>query len=463
MKNDLLAHASCDICYNMNADWSLPKRHIYTVSELTQNIKEFLEDAFPFVWVAGEVSNLRQPGSGHLYFTLKDPKAQISAVVFRGQTRSLKFDLGDGMSVIAMGRVNVYVSRGTYQIIVEYLEPGGLGALQLAFEQLKDKLSKEGLFDDTNKQPIPSLPRTIAVITSPSGAVIQDFLNVTQRRFPNLAIEILPVKVQGEGSIEEIVHALELANNRASADLVVLARGGGSLEDLQAFNSEAVARAIYSSNIPVVSAIGHETDYTISDFTADLRAPTPSAAAELVVPEKQRLLADINRMRSSLMFSIKHRVRLLSDQTRHLSKRLVHPKRRIIDYRLQIDDLVVRADRAYTVLLQKKRDRVRMLEDFLARRGPSISIKLLNNVVEKLDQKLRIRTTNLIKEKRGALQVAKARLETLNPLAVLDRGYSITRRLADFSIIKDVAQIGVGESVAVKVAKGEMVCRVERK
>jgi exodeoxyribonuclease VII large subunit len=213
----------------------------------------------------------------------------------------------------------------------------------------------------------------------------------------------------------------------------------------------------------VVSAIGHETDYTISDFTADLRAPTPSAAAELVVPEKQRLLADINRMRSSLMFSIKHRVRLLSDQTRHLSKRLVHPKRRIIDYRLQIDDLVVRADRAYTVLLQKKRDRVRMLEDFLARRGPSISIKLLNNVVEKLDQKLRIRTTNLINEKRGALQVAKARLETLNPLAVLDRGYSITRRLADFSIIKDVAQIGVGESVAVKVAKGEMVCRVERK
>jgi exodeoxyribonuclease VII large subunit len=447
----------------MEADWNLPKRHIYTVSELTQNIKEFLEDAFPFVWVGGEVSNLRQPGSGHLYFTLKDKEAQISAVVFRGQSRSLKFDLSDGMAVIAMGRVNVYESRGIYQIIVEYLEPGGLGALQLAFEQLKAKLSSEGLFDESKKQSLPCLPRKIAVITSPSGAVIQDFLHVAQRRFPNMAVEIVPVRVQGDGSIEEIVHALELVNESATADVVVLARGGGSLEDLQAFNSEAVARAIFSSKIPVVSAIGHETDYTIADFTADLRAPTPSAAAELVVPEKQRLSAGIERTKIALVMTITRRVSLLREQAQHLSKRMVHPSRRIIDCRLQIDDLVERGRRAYAGLLREYRGRMRVLEEALARRGPLSSIKLSHNLVETLNQSIEFGIINLIQTRRASLQVAVARLETLNPLAVLKRGYSVTRNFTDLTIIKDVEQIGIGEQVAVRVAKGEMVCRVERK
>jgi exodeoxyribonuclease VII large subunit len=447
----------------MEADWNLPKRHIYTVSELTQNIKEFLEDAFPFVWVGGEVSNLRQPGSGHLYFTLKDSTAQISAIMFRGQSRSLKFDLSDGMAVIAMGRVNVYESRGIYQIIVEYLEPGGLGALQLAFEQLKAKLFSEGLFDESKKQSLPCLPRKIAVITSPSGAVIQDFLHVAQRRFPNMAVEIVPVRVQGDGSIEEIVHALELVNESDTADVVVLARGGGSLEDLQAFNSEAVARAIFSSKIPVVSAIGHETDYTIADFTADLRAPTPSAAAELVVPEKQRLSAGIERKKTALVMAIMRRVSLLREQAQRLSKRMVHPSRRIVDCRLQIDDLVERARRAYAGLLREYRGRMRVVEEALARCGPLISIKMSHNLVETLNQRIEFGIINLIQTRRTSLQVAVARLETLNPLAVLKRGYSVTRNFTDLTIIKDVEQIGIGEQVAVRVAKGEMVCRVERK
>ena len=260
-----------------------PQRKIYSVSELSQQIRNLLEKEFPDVWVVGEVSNFRAASSGHLYFTLKDESAQIRAVCFRNQARYLKFRPQDGISVIARGHLSVYETRGEYQLYIEYLEPAGLGALQLAFEQLKQKLAAEGLFDPGRKKPLPLLPRTVGVVTSPTGAVIRDILRVLRRRFRNMNVMLGPVKVQGEGAAEEIVEGIKTLNRQTGVDVIIVARGGGSLEDLWAFNEEIVARAIAASKIPIISAVGHETDFTIADFVADLRAPTPSAAAALVV------------------------------------------------------------------------------------------------------------------------------------------------------------------------------------
>ena len=275
--------------FQEHSDAGSQQRKIYSISELNAEIRTLIEESFSFVWIFGEISNFRTPASGHFYFTLKDNASQISAVMFRGQQRHLKFQPEDGMSVTGMGRLGVYEPRGTYQIILEYLEPSGIGALQIAFEKLKGRLAAEGCFEDEFKKPLPFLPKNISIITSPSGAAVHDILKTIDRRFPNLHIQIIPVKVQGYGSAEEIVAALELLNARNEAEVAILARGGGSLEDLQAFNTEPVARAIFASEIPIVSAVGHETDYTISDFVADLRAPTPTAAAELVTPDKSEL------------------------------------------------------------------------------------------------------------------------------------------------------------------------------
>ncbi|MGD2037635.1 MAG: exodeoxyribonuclease VII large subunit, partial [Desulfobacterales bacterium] len=279
-----------------------PMRKIYTVSELNAQIKSLLEEQFPFVWIVGEVSNFRTPLSGHFYFTLKDDASQISAVMFRGQQRQLKFQPEDGMRITGMGRLSVYEPRGTYQIILEYLEPSGIGALQIAFEKLKSRLADEGLFDERHKKAIPFLPHKIALITSPSGAAVHDMLNIIDRRFPNVNIQVFGVKVQGDGAEAEIAAALEQLNQQTDIDVAILARGGGSLEDLQAFNSESVARAVYASEIPTICGIGHETDYTIADFVADLRAPTPSAAAELAVPVKSELLQRLNDLSVDLSY-----------------------------------------------------------------------------------------------------------------------------------------------------------------
>ena len=258
------------------------QRRIYTVSDLTADIKYILEDKFPFVWICGEISNFRVPASGHFYFTLKADNAQINVVMFRSQNRNLRFVPENGMSVTGLGRISVYEPRGAYQIIFEYLEPEGAGAIQLAYEQLKARLVEEGIFDEKHKKPLPYLPQKISIITSPTGTVVHDILKIINRRFSNVHIEIIPVKVQGEGSEDEIAAALKLLNARDDSDIAIIARGGGSFEDFHAFNSEVVARSIFKSEIPIISAVGHETDFSIADFVADLRAPTPSAAAELV-------------------------------------------------------------------------------------------------------------------------------------------------------------------------------------
>lgn len=447
----------------MNRRFTPSKRHIYTVGELTHDIRALLEEAYPFVWVAGEISNFRTPASGHFYFTLKDPGAQISAVMFRSQNRTLKFRPEEGLAVIAMGRLSVYEPRGIYQIIVEYLEPEGIGILQLAFEQLKAKLAAEGLFDEEHKRPLPFLPKNVGVVTSPTGAVILDILHVINRRFPNVVVEVAPVRVQGEGAAEEIGNALQLLNERGDADVIVVARGGGSFEDLQAFNSEVVARAIFSSRIPVVSAVGHETDYTIADFTADMRAPTPSSAAELIVPVKEELIRRISALRVALKSAAVQRIRLLRERTVQISRRLVHPGRQIAYYRLRLDDVFGRIQRGLSSQFQDKKDRLDIVRERLVRCSPQFMVEDLSLLLAHHRRTLFSAMQLYLESNKGTLRTTAAKLNALSPLAILERGYSVTRALPNYALVKDVQQVRVGQGVEVTVSKGSMVCRIERK
>jgi exodeoxyribonuclease VII large subunit len=449
--------------FYMNKTIPWAERRIFSVTKLTQSIKGLLEDSYPFVWIAGEISNFHRPVSGHYYFNLKDPGAQINAVMFRAQNQSLKFRPEDGMAVVAMGRLNVYEPKGIYQIIIEYLEPEGIGVLQLAFEQLKAGLAAEGLFDEKHKRPLPFLPQKIAVVTSPTGAVIRDIIHVINRRFPNVALDIAPVKVQGKGAAEEIAQALELLNQMDEADVIVLARGGGSLEDLQAFNSEIVARAVFSSHIPVVSAVGHETDFTVADFTADVRAPTPSTAAEIVLPVKEELLKRIQEIRSAAKSAMLQRVRLLKERSVQLLKRLVHPGRQIADYRLRIDDALARILRGHSRQFDEKKDRLNVIQERLDRNSPLSIIEDLNVLLKYHRQSLRSALQFYLQLNSGALRTTVAKLNALNPLAILERGYSVTRTLPDYALVKDVQQVSLGQQVKVNVSRGAMVCRIERK
>ena len=304
-------------------------RYIYKVNELTSSVKIILEDSFPNIWVEGEVSNFRNPSSaGHFYFTLKDSRSEIRCVFFKSHNEKIKFELKDGMHVIVCGRVSIYEARGVYQLNVTKMEPKGIGALQLAFEQLKEKLFKEGLFDESHKKSIPIVPNRIGIVTSPTGAAIKDMLHVLKRRFSNVEIIINPVKVQGDGAKEEIAEAIEDFNKLINIDVLIVARGGGSLEDLWAFNEEIVARAIYNSKVPVISAVGHEIDWTISDFVADLRVPTPSVAAETVIASKNELidrLDDIeNRLKAAPLDMIKEYSQRLDEIEDGLQLRFRH-------------------------------------------------------------------------------------------------------------------------------------------
>jgi exodeoxyribonuclease VII large subunit len=440
-----------------------PMRKIYTVSELNGQIKSLLEEQFPFVWIVGEVSNFRIPLSGHFYFTLKDEASQISAVMFRGQQRQLKFQPEDGMRITGMGRLSVYEPRGTYQIILEYLEPSGIGALQIAFEKLKARLADEGLFDDKHKKAVPFLPHKIALITSPSGAAVHDMLNIIDRRFPNVNIQVFGVKVQGEGAETEIAGAIEQLNQKTDIDVAILARGGGSLEDLQAFNSESVARAIYASEIPIISGIGHETDYTIADFVSDLRAPTPSAAAELAVPVKIELLQRINDLSADLRYRMTHLIQRFRTSLADMSQRLIDPQKQIEDWRLRIDDVASRMIRNVKMRLDRKKERFFWLKDRLLINSPSNQSRNLNIMVEQNAYKL-LKLINIIIDKKSAdLRKLSVQLQTLSPISILKRGYSITRTIPDLNVVMDPKMVAIGQDLEVMVAKGTLTCRVKGK
>ncbi len=389
---------------------------VFTVSELTYVIKDLLENAFPFVWVEGEVANLRCPNSGHLYFTLRDKEASLRAVIFRGQRQYLKFELEDGLHVLCFGRISVYEPRGEYQLIVQLVEPKGLGALQLAFEQLKKRLAKAGFFDEARKRPLPVLPKTVGVVTSLSGAAIRDFLKVALSRYPKAHIIIFPVRVQGDGAAQEIAEGIRLLGLQKSVELIVVTRGGGSLEDLWAFNEEIVAKAIYESPIPVVSAVGHEIDYTICDFVADARAPTPTAAAQMVFPAIDKLIEQIENLKTRMFH-------LINALLAHKHNKLVELSQRLKDPRDS---------------LRETKERLKHLNERLLR---SIERQLIY--------------------KNQKLSALSRHLEAVSPLSVLNRGYSLVKKLPDKKLIKEAQELSKGDKLEIIFRKGVAIAKVE--
>jgi len=439
------------------------QRNIYTVSQLNSEIKLLLEEKFPFVWISGEISNCKMPGSGHLYFTLKDENSQISCVMFKGQKQNLKFDLENGLSITGLGRISLYEPRGTYQLIFEYIEPKGIGALQIAFEQLKDRLASEGLFDEKYKTPLPFLPQKISLITSPTGAVVHDILKIIKRRFPNVFIEIVPITVQGEKSEKEIIQALKLLTTRNDTDIIIMARGGGSLEDLNAFNSENVARAVFSAKIPIVSAIGHETDFTISDFVADLRAPTPSAAAELVVPSKDELKRrhgdTISKLKSIIWQYIDKRRYILNQ----VSKSLIDPKRKVEELSLKTDDFTARLCKIFLNRISQKHEQFKLWKNLLYLNNPIGNISILNDKLQIILGKLQTLNRIYLNNQRSLLRENTAKLYALNPTEILKRGYSITRTIPDALLVKTANSVSNGQNLEVRLAKGRLLVRVFQK
>ena len=442
----------------------LPEIRIWTVTELTRQIRSLLEGEFSEVLVDGEISNLRIPGSGHLYFTLKDEQCQLRGVMFRSQARGLKFEVADGLRVTARGRVTVYEPRGEYQLVVETLEPQGRGALQLAFEQLKEKLFKEGLFDEEHKKPIPLYPRTIGIVTSPTGAAIRDILRILERRFANLHVQIFPVRVQGDGASQEIARAIEEMNTLGEADVLIVGRGGGSLEDLWAFNEEATARAIYASRIPVISAVGHEIDFTIADLVADVRAPTPSAAAELVVGRKDKLMESLQAYKQRMLRAATGHLNL--GQQRFLatqrSRSFREPEMRIIAPRAQrLDDFRHRLERSGEAIIALRCERHKQLAHALFLLNPLRTLQRRREMKDNLSKRLRERMAYRLSGYRQKMESLVGKLESLSPLAILSRGYSICRLPPSGRIIREATALRTGETLEVTLHKGEVVCRVE--
>jgi exodeoxyribonuclease VII large subunit len=441
-----------------------PVRKIYSVTELSLEIRNLLEKQFPDVWVSGEVSNFRAAGSGHLYFTLKDETAQLRAVCFRNQARYLKFKPQDGLAVIARGHLSVYETRGEYQLYVEFLEPAGVGALQLAFEQLKQKLAAEGLFDAARKKPLPVLPRAIGVVTSPTGAVIRDILRVLRRRFRNMNVVLYPAKVQGEGAAQEIAEGIEYFNRRALVDVMIVARGGGSLEDLWAFNEEVVARAIAASRIPVISAVGHETDFTIADFVADLRAPTPSAAAELVVHRKQDFLTELqNRARRMAQVA---RLKL-SEAQQALTELRMHPAfqslaTRIAERAQRVDEHVAVLKQSIRTLLHNARQQWLRGSAGVVRHDFRRHFGLKRAALEDRERRFENEFRRFLTERRNRLAQLGAVLRERSPQTILERGYSITRD-AGGRIVRDAGQVAIGAEVSIHLARGELGATVRSK
>ncbi len=438
---------------------------ILTVSQLNNNIKFLLEERFDFVLVEGEVSNLRRPQSGHIYFTLKDDKSQIKAVFFHKfgtYQRRTDFELEEGLNVLCRARLNVYLPRGEYQLVVESVEPLGVGALQKAFEQLKAKLFAEGLFEERHKKAIPFLPEKIGVVTSPTGAVIRDILNITKRRFPMADILIAPVRVQGNDAAPDIIQALRNLQSYGAVDVIVIARGGGSLEDIAPFNDEALAREIFRSSIPVVSAVGHETDFTICDFVADMRAPTPSAAAELIVPEAMELIAKINILKQRMIAGYYRCQKDRRNKIAGLQERLKDPRRFLINLKINLDDLKERLRSSFYHEKQNLNNELQQLQLRLLHQNPARKISerkiLLKNIQKDLFNNLSGRLAAL-KER---LRKNSAVLESLSPLGVLQRGYSITRSMESGMIIRQAADLSIGEDVNIQLARGNFNAKIEK-
>lgn len=439
---------------------TLPLPLLLSVSDVTRLIRDSLEDQFRDVWIEGEVSNLRAPSSGHLYFTLKDEQSQLRGVLFRSGALRLRFALQEGMGIIARGRISVYEPRGEYQLIVDTLEPKGVGAFQLAFEQLKERLALEGLFDEERKRPLPAFPRTVGVVTSLTGAAVRDIVAVLRRRCPVVNILIAPVPVQGEGAAGRIAEAITALSGMPQVEVMIVGRGGGASEDLWAFNEEVVVRAIVQSRVPVVSAVGHEIDVTLSDFAADYRAPTPSAAAEAVVPVLEEIVERLGETADRL----RRIVRTLLQMQRHRFERSVGVMRemrfRVQSHAQRLDELRDGLTRALTDRLTLLHRRMVERQHILLGEGPRGKIQTALVLVPQLWKRLEHETRRGLMSRRQSVASYMAALDALSPLAILNRGYSVLQAMPSGQIVRRASEVAVGEVVQARLAEGRLLCLV---
>jgi exodeoxyribonuclease VII large subunit len=442
----------------------MPERRVWTVTELTGRIRDLFARNFTDILVEGEISNCHEAQSGHVYFTLKDDRAQVRCVCFKNQLRLMKFRPEDGLHVTVRGSISVYETRGEYQIYVEHIEPVGLGALQLAFDQLKKRLEAEGLFTAERKKPLPLLPRCIGLITSPTGAAVRDIVRILRRRFHNLRLTVYPVHVQGEGAAAEIVRALEFFNRKQTVDVLILARGGGSLEDLWPFNEEVVARAIAASTIPVISGVGHETDFTIADFVADVRASTPSAAAELVVQTRREFDKHISELRGALMEQMRYRIAVLSRRVHEFAARrgFRRPLDLLRQHRQRADEMTARLARGLHASLEQSRKRFTVAHLRIISFDFRMKIAALRLRLEKRGTELAARAERRLRAKREALDRLRLQLEERSPLRVLERGYAIATDAAG-KVLRDTTQVALGDTVAIQLHRGKLSTEVKKK
>ena len=441
-----------------------PTRRALTVSELTARIRDLLAKNFTDIWVEGEISNCREAQSGHIYFTLKDDRSQVRCVFFKQQRRGIKFLPEDALHVIVRGSISVYEARGEYQIYVENIEPVGLGALQLAFEQLKKRLEAEGLFDAAKKKPLPLLPNRIGLITSPRGAAVRDVVRILRRRFPNVYLTVYPVRVQGEGAAGEIVKALRFFNQKKLADVLIVARGGGSMEDLWAFNEEIVARAIAASEIPVISGVGHETDFTIADFVADVRASTPSAAAELVVQTRREFDKHIADLRETLASLVRYRLLDLSKRVHELAARrgFRRPLDLLRQQRQRADEMTSRLVLGLRARLDQSRKRFTSAHERIVSFDFRVRISAFRLRLEKRAADLAVRAERFLRAKRERLERLLLQLQERGPLRVLERGYAIATDVAG-NVLVSADQVALGDSVLIQLHRGKLTTEVRKK
>lgn len=438
------------------------ERDVITVSQLNRRAKQLLETHLPLLWIEGELSNVSVPSSGHWYFTLKDDQAQVRCAMFRNRNMAVRFKPQQGQHVLVRARVSLYEGRGDYQIIAEHMEEAGAGALQRAFDELKLKLAREGLFDEHTKKALPPLPKHIAVITSPTGAAIRDILSVLGRRFPSIPVSVIPVAVQGKESAGQLVRAIELANRAGLFDIIVLARGGGSLEDLWSFNEEIVARAIYASSLPIVSAVGHEVDFSIADFVADMRAPTPSAAAELITPDGDEWLEKFIGYEVLLEEIIARKLQHLQQKLSWLRSRLRHPKQKLEQQAQRLDSMEMRLHNAIEKTLASYSNRLNTLILRQKPLHPELRLKQLQLRLQQLQLRLSQAQQASFTYQQQRFSEAVRMLNTLSPLNTLERGYALVTQLDGKKTITHSQQLQIGDKVKTQLAKGEFISVVEK-
>ena len=439
-----------------------PAPRVYSVAELVGAVDQAIREHFGPLWVAGEISNLRPQPAGHLYFTLKDDKSQLAAVMFRTANQLLAFRPANGMEVVVQGRLGIYADRGAFQLYVDAMEPRGLGALRLAFEQLKARLGAEGLFEAARKRPLPRWPRGIGIVTARHGAAVHDMLTVLRRRWPLARVIIRDVRVQGAGAARDIADGIEDLCRGQSLDVIIVGRGGGSLEDLWAFNEEVVARAIVASRLPVVSAVGHEVDFTIADFVADARAPTPTAAAALVVPDREEIAAVLARAGDALRTGLARRTRSCGEKLAGLERRLGDPRRRVADVRQRVDELGARSLTALRRRLSWEHRELAMLSGRLERSGPVARAHAMRERVHGAAERLRLGLALRVRAAHAGVDRAASRLQALSPLACLERGYAIVRQGGPGGpVVREAATLAPGDAVSMRFAHGSARARVE--